>query len=92
MRKRVLYLSVTVIAVVVFAFAGCDMFGNDGDNTTEENNTNVGDDTSEDDSITFSGSISDVTTRSFTNKDGINTKSETGDLEIVVIYDPQKSW
>jgi len=31
MRKRVLYLSVAVIAVVVFAFAGCGMFGNDGD-------------------------------------------------------------
>ena len=119
MRKRVLFFSVAIIAVVVFAFAGCGMFGiggddGGGDNTTEENDPNDGDnnnddpieendpndgdnpieenDAAEDNSITFSGSISDMTARSFNSKDGINAKSETGNLEIVVIYDPQKSW
>src|SRR6056297_351531 len=34
MRKRVLYLSVAIIAVVVFAFAGRSDAGNDPDDTT----------------------------------------------------------
>src|SRR6056297_1627557 len=35
MKKRVLILSVAIIVVVVFVFAGCDMFGNDGDDSVD---------------------------------------------------------
>ena len=59
MKKRVLILSVAIIVVVVFVFAGCDMFGNDGDDSVDGKVTVKSVDSTNETFITFDGYTAD---------------------------------
>src|SRR6056297_149061 len=88
MRKRVLFVSVAVIAVVVLAFAGCGMFGNVGE---DEADTGIDEETQLDDAVTtFSGSLEDY--QSLSLKKSIaqekDIKGIFDDVKIILFKNP----